>query len=525
MPKLTKILHNFKVYLLNKVMERVRAFIIVGAMSLCVYFITRAIYFAYADYSIIEKVWSLIILVAEGYILLHAFGYILSVFKVSYEYNLPHIENYDFRKAPTVAVVIAERHEPKLILDETINTLINLDYPHKNIYILDDSSEPKFQHQADNLVQKYGIHVYRRSERHGAKAGILNDFLKNAQEKYIAIFDADQNPMPNFLKQIIPIIESDKKIAFIQTPQFYTNINASTVSKGATFQQVIFYENICEGKSMTDAMFCCGTNVLFRKEALEKVGYFDEESITEDFSTSIKFHCAKYKSFYYNHVAAFGMAPETLSAYFKQQTRWACGTISVFYKLIKLLFKNPSQLTLAQWWEYFLSGSYYFIGWAFFFLMLGPIAFLIFNIPAFFLSPEIYLTVFVPYFLFSLLIFYSTMTKRHYHFSQIYYGVVLGILSFPILMKAAVYGLINKKIGFVITTKGQKDTLPLKALWPYFAMIFLNMIAFIFGFYRIYKGENIYAIAVNMFWVLYHLFLLFHIFIFNQESVVADEKP
>ena len=135
-------------------------------------------------------------------------------------------------------------------------------------------------------------------------------------------------------------------------------------------EPTVFYEYICEGKGSNDSMFCCGTNVVFRKKALSEVGGLDESTITEDFATSVKLHTNGWKSLYYNHVYAFGMGPENLTGYFKQQFRWAIGTISVLKKIIWQFVTRPFSLTFAQWWEYFLSSSYYLVGFAFFFLMI-----------------------------------------------------------------------------------------------------------------------------------------------------------
>ena len=389
------------------------------------------------------------------------------------------------KKYPPVAIVVAARHEPKSILEKTFSTLKALDYENKKIYLLDDSSEESFQKEADLLAKEFKIKIYRRAKRHGAKAGIINDFLNIAKEKYIVIFDADQNPVPTFLKKLIPILEKNDNLAFIQTPQFYTNINTSPVALGSTIQQAIFYENICEAKSSRNSMFCCGTNVIFRKDALLDVGGFDEKSITEDFATSIKFHMKKYESLYYNKVSAFGMAPENLIAYFKQQARWSAGTIDVFRKIIINFFKNPFQLKFIQWWEYFLSGSYYFLGWAFLFMILGPITFLTFGIPSVFGMPEIYLYPFVIYFVMSLYLFYTSMKERSYSINELYHGIILSFLNFPILLKSTISGLVGKRMTFVVTTKGKVENMPIITLWPYIILIVLNLIAIVSGIVRI----------------------------------------
>ncbi|MFC1693104.1 glycosyltransferase [Candidatus Latescibacterota bacterium] len=498
------------------VLKKIHNIAAITGTILIIYFMVRAGFIVFANYSLVERLFGGFLFIGETYILIHTFGFILSVFEIKEEYKIKEPDNYDLAEYPFVAVIVAARHEPKQVLQETFITIRNLKYPKKNIYLLDDSSEKKFIDEADEIAKKLGVTVFRRAERHGAKAGIVNDFIRQMDEKYIAVFDADQNPMPGFLTKTVYYLEQDDKLAFVQTPQFYTNLYAGPIAKAATIQQAIFYEVICEGKSINNAMFCCGTNVVFRKSALDKVGGFDEKNITEDFATSVKLHANGYKSLYLNHVSAFGMAPESLPEYFKQQNRWASGTISVFRSLLQMFIRNPFCLSPIQWWEYFLAGTYYFIGWGFFLLMISPISFLLFSIPSYFIKPAFYIGVFLPYFVLSLGIFYTVMMRRNYRFREIYIGTIMGMLSFPVLMKAAVFGLINKRMTFVVTAKGKADNMPFFRLWPYHVMIVLNISAVAYGINRIYFGEDPYALSVNIFWALYHLFILSHIYFLNR---------
>jgi cellulose synthase (UDP-forming) len=284
-------------------------------------------------------------------------------------------------------------------------------------------------------------------------------------------------------------------------------------------QQSVFYESLCEAKSSVNAMFCCGTNALIRRSALERVGGFSETVVTEDFATSVQWHLLGYKSVYYNHASVFGEAPENLASYFKQQARWAAGTTRVLRTVFGALFTAPTKLSLNQWWEYFLSGSYYFVGWSFFFLMLCPIAFLLFGFPTYFVHPVVYLGTFVPYFAWTLGLFYGTMMRRHYKPSDVYNGVILSSLSFPILMKATILGMFGKRMTFTVTPKGDTQSMPLQKLWPWTGMIALNFVAMTVGLMKIYSAP--YAIIVNIFWCGYHIFVLGHIYQFNRQETLA----
>lgn len=498
----------------NLIWNNIRFLSALGVVFILIYLFSRIVIFFTVSYTLVEKLLTLTLLFSEAFIILHAIGYMIEVMTAKQPLGKKNYQLPD--PAPSVAVVTAIKDEPKEVLTDTLLTFNGLEYPRKHLYLLDGSSKPDNQKMVDELARNYHVGVFRPERKPEKKAWIVNDFLKVCKEDLIAIFDADQNPMPSFLKETVPLLYSGKKMAFVQTPQFYTNVKNNPIAMAAAMQQAIFFENICEGKNSKNAMFCCGTNVLFNKKALLSVGGFDEESVTEDFATSILIHMKGYQSIYFNHVLAFGKGPESLPAYFKQQMRWATGTVSIFRKMLGLFVRKPFSLTPIQWWEYFLSGTYYFVGWAFFFLMLSPIVFLLFRVPSYFIQPQVYLSTYIPYLSFSMFIFYTTMTKRHYSLKNIFIGSVMAYISFPLLMKAVVYGMAGKKIPFIITPKGRTDRMSLYEVWPQLTLIFLSIVALVVGGLRMATEANALMYAASMFWVSYHLYILSYIFYFRK---------
>ncbi|MFA6636689.1 MAG: glycosyltransferase family 2 protein [Candidatus Omnitrophota bacterium] len=494
---------------------------LMAVVSIVVYVVVRAVFVGYSGYSGPDMASALLLLLGEFFIIVHGIGYILNV---SRAYNSDKIkedlENRAHQKLsmePSVAVVVAARHEPKKVLEDTLRSLSDLKYRNKEVYLLDDSTDDKYKKEAEEITKDLGVKLFRREKRHGAKAGIINDCLKTLRHKYIAIFDADQCPLPEFLNRIVPIMESDEKLAFVQTPQFYTNAGESRVAKAATFQQAVFYEYICGGKSSQEAMFCCGTNIVFRKEALDEVGGFDESTVTEDFATSLKLHQKKWRSLYYNHTCAFGMAPENLTGYLKQQYRWANGTISVLKKVLIGLLTRPFSLKFKQWWEYFLSGSYYLVGFAFFILMLFPVMYLLFEIPSFFIRPEIYILTFLPYIMLSMTVFYTVLRERNYTVKDIFIGQLLGSVTFTVYLRAAASSFFGIRTTFGITEKTKGAAVPYIRLWPQLVILLVSYCSVVWGFNRfIYEKEP--AILVNIFWAAYHCLVLSSIFYFNRAE-------
>ncbi len=165
--------------IIDFVLRKLRVLSIFGATALILYLLARGFFFFSADYSWMDRIFGGMLLLGEAYILLHAFGFLLSVIKLTRDNKIDPEEYDSVCSYPPVAVIVAARHEPKKVLRDTFTTINNLDYPNKNIYLLDDSSEEKFLREADELSEEFNIKIFRRKIRHGAKAGIVNDFIRS----------------------------------------------------------------------------------------------------------------------------------------------------------------------------------------------------------------------------------------------------------------------------------------------------------------------------------------------------------
>lgn len=490
--------------------------VVVALTFLCVYATFRGASLFNPGYRWIDRVFATLLLGAEAFILFHGIGYLSTVFKAIRGYKVTKTRLFVPSTEPPVAVVIASFNEDLAMLEDTITSVTNLDYANKRVYLLDDSTKEDLHKGAEALAKRYGCTYVHRVNRRGYKAGAINDLLEVIREKYLAIFDADQKPVYNFLREVIPLLEEDEKLALVQTPQFYANTEYSPVARGASYQQAVFYEYTCEGKSTSNAMFCCGTNVVLRTQALRSIGGFDETSVTEDFATGLRLHIKGWKSLYYNKVFVYGLGPETLAGYFTQQMRWATGTIGVFRRVVLAFFRNHRALRLGQWWEYFLSGSYYFIGWVNLIFMLCPVAYILFGIRPLIAEPLLYLAAFVPYFIVFLYLFYLSMGMRGYRIRELFTGQSIGFTSFWVLITSSVVAMLGKRRAFGVTPKGVKGRLPIRYLTPQLAILALSLTAIAMGSYRVLAAVD-FVMVINIFWVAYHSLLLGSVFYFNRS--------
>ncbi len=487
-------------------------------LGVFIYSVARLYTFYFNEFNIPNLVFAFLLLLAEGHSIVQTIGYVAGAIRLKKKDAIYHRKvNLDLKNLPGVTVLVPARNEPKEVLELTFISLFSMKYDNKKLVFIDGSDE-EFRKKNRHLANKYGIEYFVPIRTPKNKAEALNSYLPNVNTEYFAVFDADQNPTADFLLDTVAVAEFSGNIGFVQTPQIYINMESSPIAKGAAMQQSIFYESVCESKGAAEAMFCCGTNFLMRTKVFTTFGGFDEKSVTEDFATSVKIHSLGYRSIYYNHVRAFGMAPETLPAYFKQQFRWSAGSVGVLRKLIIDGFKGNLKISGLQLWEYMLSATYYFSGWSFFIMMICPMMYLLFDTPSYFANPYLYIGTFIPYYILTMSTFYFTLKGRKYAWNDIFTGIVMGEISFPILMSSTLQALIGSEFKFVITDKNQTGKIPFWGLWPWTSMMFLNCLAIIFGIMKF--SSNPYAISVNIIWCSYHLLLLSRIFKLNTSPKI-----
>ncbi len=280
------------------------------------------------------------------------------------------VKMFVHQKPITVAVFIPVYGEPLEEVKRTAIAAKNI-YGLHETYILDDGDSDKIAKMAEDI----GIHYIRRPIHNHAKAGNINYALGQTKNDYFLILDADFIAEPTILYETLPFFENDN-LAFVQTPQFYDN-HDNFVSTAASFMQNVFYSLIQSGKNRFNAAFCVGTNVIFRRSAIDAIGGIHEASKSEDIWTSLRLHELGYDSIYIPTVLAVGKTPETLKAYSKQQLRWATGSFEIFLRHNPLFARK---LTIDQRLQYFATTSYYFVGFSVLLLLMLPPLQIYFNL-------------------------------------------------------------------------------------------------------------------------------------------------
>ncbi|OAT34797.1 UDP-forming cellulose synthase catalytic subunit [Proteus myxofaciens] len=415
----------------------------------------------------------------------------------------------DITKWQNVDIFIPTYNEDLQIVKPTIYASLNLDWPKDKltIYLLDDGNRPEFKAFAEEV----GIRYITREKHDFAKAGNVNNALKQATGEFVAIFDCDHIPTRSFLQFTMGWFLKDEKIALVQTPHhffspdpFERNLDnfRETPNEGA-----LFYGLVQDGNDTWDATFFCGSCAVLRRSALDEIGGIAVETVTEDAHTSLRLHRHGWKSAYIRIPQAAGLATGSLSAHINQRIRWAKGMVQIF-RLDNPLFGKG--LTLAQRLCYLNAMLHFFSGIPRMIFLLAPLTFLIFHAYIIY-APAIAIMIYVVPYLVHISLASAKLQGpyRHSFWGEIYETILAWYTTRPVLST-----LFSPHKGkFNVTEKGEmmeKDFIDWDINRPYLLFLNLNLLGVLFACWRIITGspDEMLAIFMCLLWVFYNLMLL-----------------
>jgi cellulose synthase (UDP-forming) len=385
----------------------------------------------------------------------------------------------------TVDVFITTYGESPQVIRKTVVAALAMRGRHTT-WVLDDGKSDEVRELATELGARY----VRRLSSGGAKAGNINHALTLAKGEFFAIFDADFVPDESFLVETVPFMV-DPKVAFVQTPQTFDNLH-TTVARGAGYMQTVFYRFIQPGRNRFNAAFCVGTNVLFRRTAIEDVGGIYTDSKSEDVWTSIRLHERGWRSIYIPDVLAVGEAPDSIEAYSKQQLRWATGGFEI------MLTHNPlsrrRNLTMDQRIQYFVTGTFYLTGISPLILLLVPSLEIYFDLRPMTVSISV-LTWFLYYAgFYAMQIMLAWYTLGSFRWQTL----TLAMVSFPIYVKALVNVLTGRDVGWQATGTARENS-PYNFVVPQILFFLFLSLTSVLAVYRdISNGMATLAMAWNV---------------------------
>lgn len=232
------------------------------------------------------------------------------------------------------------------VIGRLIDAVARFDYPRDRfeIHILDDSTDETIELVAGKVAeyqaQGFQIQQIRREKRGGFKAGALKEGTKLAKGDFLAIFDADFLPEPDFLLRTIPHFHN-AEVGVVQTRWEHINRDYSIITRLQALQLNVHFtvEQVGRMKGGHLLQFN-GTAGVWRKKAIEAGGGWEADTLTEDLDLSIRTQLAGYKIKFLEHVGSPAELPIEMNSFKSQQHRWMKGGAETARKMLPAVWNS-----------------------------------------------------------------------------------------------------------------------------------------------------------------------------------------
>ncbi len=445
---------------------------------------------------------------------------------------------------PDVDVIVATHNEPVDLLFKTVNALTYMDYPDKSkvhIYIADDGNRPAMA----KLAEQFGVGYFPLANNKEAKSGNLNNALRQTHSPLVATFDADMIARREFLMETVPYfflprvrhqdgewvtrtqeeIDPNYKIGFIQTPQSFYNPDLFQFNLYAEHnipnEQDFFSREINVMRNSTNAVAYTGSNTVISRQAIEEIGGFPTDTITEDFETGIKIQSKGYTTYSTLRPLASGLAPTSIKSMVTQRVRWARGVIQSI-RNTKLL-RNKG-LSLSARISYFLSYSYW---WSFgrrLVFTFAPIMFALFSLQVVNTTFWEIMAIWGPQYIFySLAVRCLSSDTRNQRWNQIIDTILAPFLVIPVLLETI--GI--KQLKFKVTDKSSSKPQHSNFVYIVPQLVMLGMsIAGLIRYLGGKYGTALFYSSFIAFWLILNITNLLYAvyFMMGRKAFRASER-
>ena len=267
---------------------------------------------------------------------------------------------------PAVTVQLPIYNE-RYVVNRLIDAVAALDYPRDQlqIQVLDDSDDETQQLIAAQVTfyrnQGLNITQVRRPTRTGYKAGALQYGLEQASGEYIAIFDADFLPEPDYLQQTLPAF-SHPRVGVVQTRWGHLNQEYSLLTKLQAFALDAHFTVEQSGRNYGHYFINFnGTAGVWRKSCITDAGGWQADTLTEDLDLSYRAQLRHWVFRYLEAVVAPAELPATMPAVKSQQFRWTKGAAETARKNLGNVLRSDKSLPAKLHAFFHLGNSSVFI--------------------------------------------------------------------------------------------------------------------------------------------------------------------
>ena len=241
---------------------------------------------------------------------------------------------------PPVSIIVPAYNEGKLLYN-TVQSLLQLDYPKFEIIVVDDGSKDNTRLVAQSLVGDYGHAQIKLVEKpNGGKSTALNAGIQVSAYDFVLCVDGDSQLSGNTLKEAIRHFKEPEIGAVAGNVKVDNRYNIWT-----TLQALEYVEGLNMARSAQSLFrlvnIIPGPLGLFRKEAILDAGWYSSDTFAEDCDITLKIIREGWRVEYEPRAQSFTEAPDKLTDLLKQRYRWTRGIIQAIRKHRDLFF-NPT---------------------------------------------------------------------------------------------------------------------------------------------------------------------------------------
>jgi cellulose synthase/poly-beta-1,6-N-acetylglucosamine synthase-like glycosyltransferase len=254
---------------------------------------------------------------------------------------------------PDIVVQLPLYNEGPLV-ERVLQAVAALDWPRERllVQVLDDSTDGSLalsravvEHwKAEGLR----VELLHRTQRTAYKAGALAAGLERSNAPFVAIFDVDFIPPPDFLRRTVPLLLVQPRLALVQARWTHLNAGESILTRvqARLLDGYFTVEQVARARWGLPVPFN-GTCGIWRRAAIDDAGGWQGDTLTEDLDLSLRAHLRGWRAAFLPELHVPGSLPSSARAWRVQQFRWTKGFIQCFRKLARPVWASPH----LHWWQ------------------------------------------------------------------------------------------------------------------------------------------------------------------------------
>jgi len=289
-------------------------------------------------------VWGL-----TGLLWMHAFRVLFASPKPA----LPPLADESREDWPYVSLLVAAKNE-EAVIARFVESICNVDYPidRYEVWAIDDHSSDGTPLVLEQLTKQYPqLKVFRRgANASGGKSGALNQVLPLTRGEFVGVFDADATVTPDLLRRVLPVFE-EQQVGAVQVRKAIANASVNFWTRGQEAEMALdsFFQQ--QRIAIGGIGELRGNGQFMRRNALERCGGWNEETITDDLDLTVRLHLDRWDIEFLAFPAVSEEGVTNPRALWHQRNRWAEGGYQRYLDYWRLIL--PGRMGTGKTWDLF----------------------------------------------------------------------------------------------------------------------------------------------------------------------------